>query len=159
MADDIQFIAAVTAPVAAPIAAPIPLPKPGTTEPKAAPPAAIVPIVDMAPTPLLNPLLPVASSSLSAADPTYEIPRPAIKFFSVLDDSLVAFVESLVAYAFSFLALASSSVAEDNFSTREPNSIKFFIALSFASESISIAFLALVNAEKISCASSVAFIQ
>lgn len=151
--------AAVTVPATAPAAAPTAVPRPGIVEPNAAPPAAIVPIVDAAPTPLLNPLLPVASSSLSAEDPTYEIPRPAIKFFSVLDDSLVAFVESLVAYAFSFLALASSSVAEDNFSTRESNSIKFLIALSFASERISIAFLALVNAEKISCASSVAFIQ
>ena len=151
--------AAVTVPATAPAAAPTAVPRPGIVEPNAAPPTAIVPIVDTAPTPLLNPLLPVASSSLSAEDPIYEIPRPAIKFFSVLDDSLVAFVESLVAYAFSFLALASSSVAEDNFSTREPNSIKFFIALVFTSESNSIASLALVNAEKISCASSVAFIQ
>ena len=151
--------AAVTVPATAPAAAPTVVPRPGIVEPNAAPPTAIVPIVDTAPTPLLNPLLPVASSSLSAEDPIYEIPRPAIKFFSVLDDSLVAFVESLVAYAFSFLALASSSVAEDNFPTREFNSLKISIALLFASESTSIAFLALVNAEKISCASSVAFIQ
>ena len=130
-----QLNAAVTVPATAPAAAPTVVPRPGIIEPNAVPPTAIVPIVDTAPTPLLNPLLPVASSSLSAEDPIYEIPRPAIKFFSVLDDSLVAFVESLVAYAFSFLALASSSVAEDNFSTREPNSIKFFIALVFVSES------------------------
>ena len=150
--------AAVTVPATAPAAAPAAVPKPGIVEPNAAPPTAIVPIVDAAPIPLLNPLLPVASSSLSAEDPTYEIPRPAIKFFSVLDDSLVAFVESLVAYAFSFLALASSSVAEDNFSTLESNSIKCFIALLFASERISIPFLIRVNSEKISFALSVAFI-